>query len=88
MEQFSDCLRQVFEEVSRQVTHEPSLINLEHSVRQLLESNHLFGKDDAVKMLDASTKCYDLSFRMANLHLKPTNKFVLEYVLRLRLIGI
>jgi hypothetical protein len=88
MEQFSNCLRQVLDEVGRQVAHETSLASLEQSIRQLFDSNHPFGKDDAVEMLDASTKCYDLSFRMVDMHLKSANKFFLEYILRLRLIAI
>jgi hypothetical protein len=38
--------------------------------------------------VESSVRCYDVSFKLLEMHLKSNNKFILEFVLRLRLVGI
>lgn len=42
----------------------------------------------AAGLVDASIKCYHMSFRVLETHLKSSNKFLLEFVLRMRLVSV
>lgn len=89
MNNLSKCLGRLLEEAGRQVAHESSIAQLEQAFREVTESIRLpLSKELAADLMEVELKCYDASFRLLDLHLAGHNKFVLEFVLRLRLVGI